>query len=416
MRTTPSGNLDPRNQQRGTWEFLRVDELPRQPGMPDLFVGSDGSRLTSTQEWPAQRVYLKAMLAHYLYGSMPSRPKQFELQCIRKCSICDGKAVHERYAIMLGRNGKSAEFHFEVIRPDKMERVPGIIKNCYTFFEREIAGKAGLTAAYDWAAAEEAVLRGYLLCKFDRTEVAPNERSNRNRGVFPLYQEYDWGSIAAWAWAHGVVVDALDRLELIDMEKIVATGHSRGGKTALCAGIYDERIAITAPNSSGTGGTGSLRYFEPGRPSQCISYHKTMFPHWWVDRFFEFEDKEDRLPFDAHTAKALIAPRALINLHARQDYWANPYGTELTYRAAEKAFDWLQSKGQQGIHWREGGHAQAAEDWIALLDFADWIFFSKRPLRSFSTLAYPDSELPITWDVPGCGGVRNAGAAYGVGI
>ena len=92
---------------------------------------------------------------------------------------------------------------------------------------------------------------------------SPSPKVNKQEvsGIFPLYPEYDWGTIAAWAWTHSLVANVLDQLELIDMKKIVATGHSRGGKTALCAGVYDERIAITAPNSSGTGGTGSLRYF-----------------------------------------------------------------------------------------------------------------------------------------------------------
>ena len=195
-----------------------------------------------------------------------------------------------------------------------------------------------------------------MLCKFDRAEVAADHGNNRNTGVFPLYPEYEWGTIAAWAWTHGVVADALNQLELIDMKKIVATGHSRGGKIALCAGIYDERIAITAPNSSGTGGTGSLRYFEKGQREQRLTHH-IKFPHWWVPRFFEFGGKEDLLPFDAHTAKALIAPRALINAHARQDYWANPYGTELTYRAADKVFNWLGAENQQerlDVNWIVG--------------------------------------------------------------
>jgi len=69
--------------------------------------------------------------------------------------------------------------------------------------------------------------------------------------------------------------------------------------------------------------------------------------------------------------KALIAPRGLINCHARQDYWANPYGTELTYRAAQTVFDWLGASDHQSIHWRQGGHAQNEEDWEALLDFAE---------------------------------------------
>ena len=365
--------------------------------MPDPFIKPDGSRVKSKEEWSAQRVYLKAMLEHYIYGAMPPRPEKVYLKKLNHKKIFEDKAVHERYSISLNRNQKNVTFHIELIRPNVKKRLPGIIKNCHTFFRGE--GKAKLTAEHDFKAAKDAVSRGYMLCKFDRAEVAADHGNNRNTGVFPLYPEYEWGTIAAWAWTHGVVADALNQLELIDMKKIVATGHSRGGKIALCAGIYDERIAITAPNSSGTGGTGSLRYFEKGQREQRLTHHKK-FPHWWVPRFFEFGGKEDLLPFDAHTAKALIAPRALINAHARQDYWANPYGTELTYRAADKVFNWLGAQNQQGIHWRDGGHAQDENDWAALLDFADWKFFGKKTSRSFSKLQYPDADLPVFWKVP----------------
>ncbi len=382
-------------------DFPSVEELPVLDGMPDPFVKADGSRVSSTKEWPAQRAYLKAMLAHYLYGSMPPRPKQFDLKRIWGKPVFGGKAIHERYAITLSRNQKSTTFHFELIRPREGKRAAGIIKNCRTFFDTEHENARNRSIAKsDSPAAMEAVLRGYFLCKFNRNEVALDTRKNRHTGVFPLYPEYDWGTIAAWAWANGVVIDALDRLELIDMERIVVTGHSRSGKTALCAGIYDERIAITAPNSSGAGGTGSLRYFEVGKKEQRIILHKKKYSHWWIHRFFDFIGKEDQLPFDAHTAKALIAPRALINPHARQDYHANPYGTELTYRAADKVFEWLGANEQQGLHWREGKHAQGEEDWLALLDFADWKFFNQKSERSFSTLTYPDAKLPIKWNVP----------------
>ena len=104
-------------------------------------------------------------------------------------------------------------------------------------------------------------------------------------------------------------------------------------------------VALTAPNSSGTGGTGSMRYFEKGQREQRLILHRKQFPHWWVDRLYQFGGKEERLPFDAHTAKALIAPRALMNAHAKQDYWANPYGTELTYRCSRPGLR---------LAWREG--------------------------------------------------------------
>ena len=383
------------------YNFPSVEKLPIQTGMPDPFLKPDGTRVSSVQEWPAQREYLKSMLANYLYGTMPPRPKEFEVKLVKQGTAFDGKAVQSEYGITLKRNGKSLTFHFEVIRPVEKKRVPGIIKNCRIFFEYDGENKkGGATANYDKAAALKAVSRGYLLCKFKREELVRDNRGVGRTGIFELYPEYDWGVIAAWSWGHAVVVDALDKLELLDMERIVVTGHSRGGKTALCAGIYDERVTITAPNSSGTGGTGSLRYFQEGQKEQRISAHKGPHVHWWHPRFFEFEGKEDKLPYDAHFAKAVIAPRALFNAHAQQDYWANPYGTELTFRAADKVFQWLGAKDQQGLHWRKGGHAQNNEDWDALLQFADWKFLNIVPKKNLTTLTYPDTKLPLDWEVP----------------
>jgi hypothetical protein len=193
--------------------------------------------------------------------------------------------------------------------------------------------------------------------------------------VFTLYPEYDWGVIAAWAWAYPIIIDHLETKSYIDAGKIVATGHSRGGKTALCAGVYEERIAVTAPNSSGTGGTGSWRYFDPEYRQQWLSYHIDSHRHWWHANMFYFSGNEERLPFDAHFQKALIAPRGLFNAHSSDDHWANPYGTYLTYLGAEIVYEWLGAKNNQGVHWRKGPHAQNMEDWHALFEFCDRYFY-----------------------------------------
>ncbi|UCF16126.1 MAG: alpha/beta hydrolase, partial [Phycisphaerales bacterium] len=290
-------------------------------------------------------------------------------------------------------------------RPSLKKRYPTIIKNDRVSFDAP-PERSDLSQSFD--PGSEAVKRGYLLCRFHRTDLAADTRTDsdasreegRKAGVYPLYPEYDWGALTVWGWGHGVVLDALDQLGVADMSKVVATGHSRGGKAALCAGVYDERIAITAPNSSGTGGTGSLRYFKQGQRPQTIGHHIGKNQHWLHPRYFQFADKEDRLPFDAHFAKAVIAPRALVNCHARQDYWANPYGTELTHRAAEVVFEWLDAGDRIGLHWRDGGHAQNQEDWVALLDFADRYFFGKKTDRRFDNWNYPDAELPFDWKAP----------------
>jgi hypothetical protein len=218
-----------------TWDFPPVDELPIHDGMPDPFVKSDGSRVTSIEQWPAQRAHLKAMLAHYLYGEMPPRAQDFDLKRLTSKPAFGDAAVEEGYAVTLQRSGQQATFHFETIRPVGRKRLATIVKNCrWGFANPEERGMK--TVGYDRDAAREAVGRGYMLCKFLRGDVAADSPNNRDTGVLPLYPEYDWGTIAAWAWAHGVVIDALDRMELADMSRLAVTGHSRGGKAALCAG------------------------------------------------------------------------------------------------------------------------------------------------------------------------------------
>ena len=122
---------------------------------------------------------------------------------------------------------------------------------------RETAWVADRPAVFEHQefANQQAVERGYVLFKFMREDVAVDAPNARDRGVFPLFPEYpEWGIIAAWAWAYQFLIDTLVAQPFVHAEQIVATGHSRGGKAALCAGVYDERNAITAPNSSGSGG------------------------------------------------------------------------------------------------------------------------------------------------------------------
>ena len=391
---------------KGEYEFSDVENLPLQEGLPDPFLMPNGKRVQTLQDWPKQREYLKAMLAHYQYGRMPPRPKEIEIKRVGSESIYDGKGVEEQVTLTIRRKGKSVTCGFLIVRPALKKRYPTVIKNDRVSFDASL-DRGDSSQGFD--PGSEAVKRGYLLCRFNRTDLASDTRTDsdtgreegRKAGVYPLYPEYDWGALAVWGWGHGVVLDALDELGVADMGKVVATGHSRGGKAALCAGIYDDRIAITAPNSSGTGGTGSLRYFEEGQKPQTIRHHIGKNERWFHPRYFQFADKEDRLPFDAHFAKAVIAPRALVNCHARQDYWANPYGTELTHRAAQVVFRWLDAGDRIGLHWREGGHAQNEEDWAALLDFADRYFFGKKSDQEFDKWAYPDAELPFDWKAPG---------------
>lgn len=390
-----------------TQEFPPVSKLPSESGLPDPFRRPDGSRVKTPAEWDAQRLWLKQLLAHYMYGRMPPRPapQQVDIKLVETRAFFDG-AVEERYQLTIRRNDRSAKLRFALIRPDAKKRFPTIIKNCRALFDAATAGKKyEPTVKRDLAAAREAVKRGYLLCKFRREDFAPDHRNNRDAGIFPLYPEarYDWGSIAVWAWTHQVVLDALDQLGYADLDRIVATGHSRGGQTAIAAGIYDERIDLVAPCTGGYGACATLRIRDPKGvrgTMDYIAHLKKHVPHWFNQRYLEFIGRQNKLPFDSHTLVALIAPRPLLNTNATEDEYNNTLAVEAGMRAGSIVYDWLDRGGWARLHWRPGRHAQREEDWTALLDFADEAFFDKRGTSRFDQWQFPKYRPALNWSEP----------------
>lgn len=380
------------SQEKGKYNFKPVQELKRHHGLQDPFLMPNGKKVISKADWEKQRLYIKAMLAHYQYGDMPPTPENVIVKEILSEKVYEGAAERKLYSMTLNRNGRSLDFHFGLIKPLGEGPFPIIIKN-----DRDI-NQVPAEISID------ALKRGYIMCQYVRTDLSLDDKNvekTRKSGVFPLYPEYDWGTIAVWAWGYQLLIDFFETIDFVDIEKIVVTGHSRGGKTAFCGGIYDERIAITAPNSSGLGGTASHRYFELGQDEQTIGHASIANEHWWTPEFFKLAGFESRIPYDTHFGKAVIAPRAFFNAHALQDYWANPFGTYLTHEAAKKVYKWLGIENNIKMHWRTGGHAQGIVDWMALLDFCDLYFFDKRVESNFEINPYPTVKVPVFWEVPG---------------
>ena len=179
---------------------------------------------------------------------------------------------------------------------------------------------------------------------------------------------------------------------------ITVTGHSRGGKCALLAGAADERIALTVPNNSGCGGSGCYRL--QADKSEDIAVITKNFPFWFAPRFKDFIGRVERLPFDQHTVKALVAPRALLTTEALGDLWANPLGTQQSNAAAREVFDFLGATDKIGIYFRPGGHEHNADDWSVLLDFADQQLLGKKVPRDFGKSAFSDAAKGYSWARP----------------
>jgi hypothetical protein len=344
-----------------------VEQLPSIAELPDPFVFQDGTRVKTPLDWQRRRAELAQLLLYYQYGRMPPPFGNVKGEELSSTPNQELEATEKRIKLTMGPGAKLT-VPLELTIPLGRGPFPVIIRGDLCW------GKAKPPIP------QKVIQRGYILAEFDRTAIVP-DKNDRTQAAWALYPEFDWGALSAWAWGFHRVVDYLVTLDYVDPQRIAVTGHSRGGKTALLAGALDERIALTVPNNSGCGGAGCYRH--QGPKSEDIRAITSRFPHWFSPRFPQFVGRVHRLPFDQHSLKALVAPRALLTTEALGDLWANPEGTQVSHQAAKPVFEFLGAGEKLGIYFRPGKHEHNADDWEVLLDFADWQLRGKPPTRRF---------------------------------
>ncbi len=370
----------------GVVDMPGVDKLPDIKELPDPFVMNDGTRVKNKTDWAKRREEIKAMMLYYQYGHIPPAHKNIIAKELSSETVYDGGATKKHILLSMGPE-REVKINVGMVIPKGEGPFPVILKNDRGIFNVPIA--------------DEIVRRGYIVADYARTDLDPDQK-NTVGPAQAAYPDYDWATLAVWAWGGMRVIDYFMTLDVVDKERIAFTGHSRGGKTALLAGALDERIALVVPNGSGCGGAGCYRF--QGEKSETLERITApeRFEYWFHPRFRDFADKETKLPFDQHFLKAMVAPRAMISIDALGDLWANPYGTQQSHRGAQPVFEFLGADDKLGIYFRAGGHAQKEDDWRTLVDFADKVFFEKMPAsgRLFCQLPFPNAPQPFSWSVP----------------
>ncbi len=335
--------------------------LPSTTDLPDVWTLSSGRRVSSARDWTARRAELKEILQFYQYGRVPPRLDRVEAVLERERPHASGRGREEWRTLVIGSE-RRLRMRFVVYVPDSAGPYPAVIRE---------EGTLGRTEQIPMFLA-----KGYMFIEYARHDLDP-DRQGVVGPAQAAYPSYDWATLAVWAWGGMRVVDYLETRDDVDRAKIAITGHSRGGKMALLAGALDERFTLVVPNGSGAGGAGSYRILGPGAESLGMNDK----PHWYHERIRWFGGREDRLPFDQHFLKALVAPRALLCTESVDDEFANPAGTQATTLAAHAVFRFLGAEKRNGIHFRRGKHDSNTEDWKALLEFAEWQFFDRTPER-----------------------------------
>ena len=400
-------------------EFPSPTELPAHPALPDPLVMFDGSRVGSAEEWrEKRRPELKALFEEYVYGRYPqadgsSQPPAVHAKVLFEDPQAFGGAVTLKeveltigptdgpkiYLLIATPNGKTPAACFvgmnfggnhllvdgprvQVPKSWMPDRYTGVVDNRATDASRGVE-------AYTWPLAE-IVARGYAAATFHCGDIQPDRPFVREgmRATLPENSEdpAETATIMWWAWGIHRAIDYLVTDKAIDPERIATVGHSRLGKTALLAGAFDDRVALTIANQAGCGGSGPSRHHDP--KAETVKIITKNFPHWFAGNFTEFSDDPSKLPVDQNCLVALCAPRAVLFTAAEDDRWANPTGQFEVLQAASPAYELLGAvglkadampaadapllgDGRLGYWFRAGEHSMTPQDWKVYMDFAD---------------------------------------------
>lgn len=359
--------------------------------------------------WWDRRSEIEQLFRHYVYGYTPgATPIETE---IRSETILEEGSIALR-EVRLTFTELPVEapcLHLAVFHPaDKpVAQYPVILGlnkgGNHTLTSDPAVGRNPIAGAHDGERGarsaqwdiEQIVDRGYAFATFRGGDVDP-DRDVFSDGVHPYLDKEltvpsgtEWGTLATWAWGAQRCVDYLVDDPMFHSEAIVITGKSRRGKTALLAGATDDRIAVTVPIMSGTGGCALSRNNEQESVARITEH----FPHWFNDVFPAFSGRPERLPIDQHLLIAMVAPRPLLQLEGSRDYWANPGRSLDALEAAAPVWELLDAGGSKRglltydaedlqnegcgpiMQFRtEVGHTVRPLHWTALLNFLDHQF------------------------------------------
>lgn len=340
------------------WAPIAFDQLTPRADLPPLLAQADGTSITSIADWEQRRTEIKEIVQYYEYGRLPPRPDQVA-------------AIHtsEREYLKQGSRLRKLTLRIDSQHQLAMDVAMYLPTGDGPFpvVVAEVHRLGDLPCIPMWLEHD------FVFVQYEREDLDPDEPSVIGPAQ-QAYADFDWATLAVWAWGAMRVADYLETCPEIRQDQIAITGHSRGGKAALLAGALDERFALVAPNGSGCGGAGCFRENTAKNETLALITDPKRFHYWFHPRLREFADREELLPFDQHFVKALVAPRALLCTEARGDLWANPTGTRRTSVAARQVYRLYGAEEKIGLCYRAGEHDQTLDDWQRLLEFAQWHF------------------------------------------
>ena len=304
--------------------------------LPDPFMGLDGKRISTKADWKCRREEIGAMYEKLMFGTKPRNPEKVE-----------GSYSGGTLTINVTDKGKSGKFSVKISNAGTKDNPkPALIG-----FGGGMMGGCGslgnATNGLDIA-----------MITFNPDDVAPESGGGM---FFQLYNQGQ-GTIIAWAWGVSRIIDALEKTPEagIDVHHLAMTGCSRWGKGTLAVGAFDERIALTIPQESGSGGASLWRVGAQVNKQKGKQFVQGLSSagtegKWMISSFKNYDGKENTLPFDQHMLVSMVAPRALLVIDNAGQEWLGEVPSNYCGQASKEVFDAL-GVSENYTYSQEGGH------------------------------------------------------------
>lgn len=352
----------------------------------------------------APREALKRTFEDTLYGPWPKgMPVSYGAWRMVDGEYLDGRGTLEEVEITLGAGPGARSFHLVTAFPNAVQAGPLVISqtfssNCDVFPASPVTASDGalcdgpemtgivgflVTGIFGTYIAQAPVSRyldaGFAYASFHATELVPDRDGQAQSVMSALGGPVNpTGALMAWAYGFSAALDVLESDARIDAGRTALMGHSRHGKSALIAGVWDRRVDAVIAHQSGFAGASLSR----SQTGEGLVRMARRYPHWLAPTVRPYLDDLSTLPVEQHQLLALLGPTPVLLGNGRRDVWSDP---NASYRAALAASGVYEAQGGKGLtasgmrsfdpeagiaFWmRPGGHSVVSEDIDAFTAF-----------------------------------------------
>ncbi|KAI2604076.1 carbohydrate esterase family 15 protein [Hypoxylon fragiforme] len=300
--------------------------------LPDPFTYEDGTKVASKADWTCRQQEISKLLQQYELGAYPPPPDKVE-------ASLSGSTMSVKVTV----GSKSVTISTAI---KKASTSPGPAIITIGGSSLPIPGTVGTIGFNNDQFASQA------------------SGSSRGQGAFyTLFgNTHSAGALTAWAWGVDRVIDGLEQLGAdktgIDPKRLGTTGCSRNGKGAFIVGALANRIALTLPQESGSGGAACWRISddEHSKGKNIQTAGEIVGENvWFSQNLNAYTAKTNTMPEDHHMLAALVAPRGLLAFENDID-WLGPVSTTGCMKAGRLIYKGLGVPTNMGFSL-VGGHS-----------------------------------------------------------